>query len=245
MISKLLAMLALAITLTYFVLVGYGAIDALPRGSNTGVVMLAIALLLAVAALALRLLFPDRRSRDTEIARYSTQPPIEADDLEGAYNLGLKDIGSKRFVGKPPGGLFFLMPYAVAVMRNDGQCSKDLDWPAYTSLDSHERKGVELIHACLVGSTTDVDAVLEFGDKIGLALYEPMYILFRANERHWGLEPAGPAETSFSRIYEAPARKPRPKRFILKSRLDDGSFDASARCSAVRIVRSVLENRLS
>ena len=245
MISKLLAMLALAIILTYFALVAYGAIDAVPWASNAGLAMLAIALLLVVAALALRLLFPDRMSRDTEIARHFTQPPIEAGDLEGAYNLGLKDIGSKRFVGKPPGGLFFLMPYAVAVIRNGGRCSKDLNWPAYTSLDSHERKGVELIHACLVGSTTDVDAVLEFGDKIGLALYEPMYILFRANERHWGLEPAGPAETSFSRIYEAPARKPRPKRFILKSRLDDGSFDASARCSAVRIVRSVLENRLN
>jgi len=157
-----------------------------------------------------------------------------------AYELGRHDLARSFMghVGYPPLGLACLMPYAVAVHRNDGIPSKNLDWPAYLTLTQLEKEAVSLMHTALFGDNTFLNEMLERG--VSMSFWEPCFLLQESSAKHWGL--AGhPKETLFNQIYCAGKKLPKVKQVYRTNRLEALSNGFEPHVHAYRIVNEMMK----
>lgn len=104
---------------------------------------------------------------------------IDQAELRASYANGLSTLHSQRELTGPEDGMYWLMPFAVAVERAGGDYNPSLTWPDFEDLSNRERKSVEMIRASLSTSRRDL---IDYG-SFGGALYQFVYALFSINEK--------------------------------------------------------------
>lgn len=98
--------------------------------------------------------------------------------IRADYLQGLANLQSGGDLDGPDKGMFWLMPFAVAVGRAGGTYDQHLDYPDYESLSAGERKAVEMIRTCLSPSRS---ALIDYG-ALDPVYYQFCYALFSINE---------------------------------------------------------------
>ncbi|MDQ0325376.1 hypothetical protein J2R99_001225 [Rhodopseudomonas julia] len=104
---------------------------------------------------------------------------IDEAELRASYLNGLSTLRSQRELTGPADGMYWLMPFAIAVERAGGDYNPSLIWPDYADLSGRERKAAEMIRASLSTSRKDLVDYAGFGS----ALYQFVYALFSINEK--------------------------------------------------------------
>ncbi|MCF4165405.1 DUF1963 domain-containing protein [Zavarzinia compransoris] len=130
--------------------------------------------------------------------------------IEDYYALGLADLADPAFIAKAHAGLAFVIPQALAVVRNGCRHGGDLVPPDYAALTDREKTAARLLHDCLSGSLADLHRFQRLCQDNDLKSAAGR--LFSANEAHWQLPTMVDDVPNFTRIHlpETPLSDPAP-----------------------------------
>ena len=160
-------------------------------------------------------------------------------DARSAYELGRFELmeDTSEFVGRPPAGLSYVMPFAIGLRRCKNKFPFKLNCPTYEALEPLERHCVDLIFEILFGTTKILDQILEA--NVTMQQWQTMFVLQQASAEYLGVG-AGKEASILALAFQTGALRKPDKKCNLKSDLSQSKSTLDPHMNACHVVSGIM-----